>query len=168
MPIFRPPLGPLFLSNNPAGYWTENVVPFGVHFGAFWEQSSWFWGPSQGHGTLECPFFGPRWVQFFCPITQGVIGQKKWFPLGSILEHSGCQLVLFRCVSVFSLCEGAVKEPQLVHSSPRLAGCQVLIDKPRSLHMCFCRVDLFWDKKKVGNNNLLIFFLFIPVREMDP
>ena len=119
-----------------------------VHFGAFWEQGSRFWGPSQGLSTFECPFFGLLWVHFFCPITRGVIGQKKWFPLGSILEHSGCQLVMFRCVSVISLCEGAGKEPQLVHSSPRLAGCQVLIDKPRSLHMCFCRVDLFWDKHK--------------------
>ena len=35
--LFRPPLGPLFLSNNSGGYWTENVVPFGDHFGALWE-----------------------------------------------------------------------------------------------------------------------------------
>ena len=34
-------------------------------------------------------FFGPLWVHFFSPITQGVIGQKMWFPLGTILEHSG-------------------------------------------------------------------------------
>ena len=37
-------------------------------------------------------FFGPLWAHFFCPITQGVIGQKKWFPLGSILEHSGSRV----------------------------------------------------------------------------
>ena len=33
--LFRSPLGPLFLSNNSEGYWTEKMVPFGVHFGAF-------------------------------------------------------------------------------------------------------------------------------------
>ena len=123
MPIFRPPLGPLFLSNNPAGYWTENVVPFGVHFGAFWKQSSWFWGLPRATARSNAPFSAPFGSTFFCPITQGVIGQKKWFPLGSILVHSGRHFVLFLCVSASSLCEGAAKEPRLVHTPPgRMPG----------------------------------------------
>ena len=69
------------------------------------------------------PLFGPLGVQFFCPITRGVIGQKDWFPLGTFLGQSGSFFGSCRCASAYFLCVAAVKEPRLVHTPPgRMPG----------------------------------------------
>ena len=137
--LFRPPSGPLFLSNNWGGYWTERLAPFGIVFGSFWEQDTRFLRHIQGHGTRQCLLFGPLRVHSFCPITGWVIGQKDWLPWGPFWSILGAIWYCFGASQRVFLCESEVREPRLVHTAPgrmpgldaQAKGCFIEVSRTR-------------------------------------